>query len=163
MDNHVKQWYVVKTKPKKEKHVVHQLRRAGYHLFFPQMRGAVESKPLFPAYLFIHADLADPYHHRMVQFTRGVNYILGDLEGPQPIKEILVEALQEKTRNGLLIEQELLFKAGETVRVKKGILKDLKGIIERNESEQGRIRVLFKWLSSNMRALLKYTDLEHAA
>ena len=98
-----------------------------------------------------------------MRFTRGVHKILGDGEGPQPISDLIVDTLRERTRDGMLIEQELLFKEGESVIVKRGILKDLLGIIEKNISDSGRVKVLFKWMNSSMRAVLRYVDLEKAA
>lgn len=158
----MKQWYVIQTKPKKEGTVARQFNRAHYEYFFPQIRGMIKEKPLFPSYLFVRSDFKDPQVHRNVHFTRGVRGILGCSEGPIPVPDLLVETLKERTRNGSLIEQDLLFKEGDLVRVKRGILKDLAGIIEKNMPVQGRIRVLFRWLNSRMQAVFKYTELEKA-
>lgn len=164
------QWFVVQTKPKKEKDVEDQLVRASFDVFLPKLRaincqlsGINHYKPLFPSYLFIKTDFDNPQIHRMIRFTRGTTRILGDTCGPVPLADFIVETLQEKTKDGSLIEQELLFKEGNAVTVKRGILKDLQGIIEMNLSEKGRVRVLFKWLNNSMRAELKYTELERAA
>lgn len=156
-------WYVIKTKPKKEETVVAQLQRASFEVFLPKMRAASYFKPLFPSYFFIYTSLEDPRTHRLIRFTRGVSKILGDMGGPQPISDLIIETLQERTKDSSLIEQELLFKEGEEITVKRGILKDLSGIIEKNISDSGRVKVLFKWLNGSMRAVLKYTDLEKAA
>ncbi len=156
-------WYVIKTKPQKESHVRRQLARAQFEVFLPLMRTIASVKPLFPTYLFIFADLANPQTHRLVRFTRGVSRVLSGPEGPQTVPDDLIQTLISQTRDGSLIEQDLLFKEGDVVTVKRGILKDLQGIIEQNLSEKGRIRVLFKWLNSTMRAVLKYTDLERNA
>lgn len=160
-------WYVIKTKPKKEKDVQNLLARASFETFLPTMKAVGVSsenhstlKPLFPSYLFIHTDFKDPYTHRMIRFTRGVSKILGDKEGPHTIAQEIVETLQKVTRDGSLIEQELLFQEGDKVRVKKGIMKDLLGIIEKNVPESGRVKILFKWISGSMRATLRYKDLE---
>ena len=159
----MKHWYVIQTKPKKEKDVQNQLERASYETFLPRMKSLVSTKLLFRSYLFIQTDFEDSYSHRMVRFTRGVNKILGDGGGPQPIPDVILETLKEMTQDGSLIEQELLFKEGDVVTVKRGILKDLRGIIEKNIPDVGRIKVLFKWLNGTMRAVLRYTELERAA
>ena len=156
-------WYVIKTKPKQEKHVRIQLVRVGYELFLPEIQSIGSPKPLFPSYLFVRGDLANPAKHRMVRYTRGVSQILGNESGPQPIDSNIIEALQVHTSDGSLLEQELLFKAGDTVRVSRGLLKDLTGIIERHFPAEQRVQVLFKWWSTSMRARLKYTHLEKAA
>src|SRR3989338_1168927 len=109
-------WYVVKTKPKKEDTVSGQLAGASFKVFLPKMLGDVSPKPLFPSYLFVHADFENPFIHRLVRYTRGVSHLLGDGEGPQPIDDLLVETIRERTRDGSLIEQELLLKEGDPVR-----------------------------------------------
>lgn len=159
----MKRWYILQTKPKKEGAVQLLLTGARYELFFPLMRGFDRIKPLFPSYLFIRANFGDPYEHHLVRYTRGVNRILGDGVGPRPIADDIVNVLMDKTGNGSLIEQTLLFKEGDTVTVRRGLLKDLAGIIEKNMPEAGRVKVLFKWFRNSMRAVLRYTDLERVA
>jgi len=159
----MKQWYVIKTKPKKEKAVQSHLTSAGYQLFLPQIEGVHVPQPLFPSYLFVVGDLRNPRHHRLVRFTRGVSTVLGDASGPIPIATEIIAALQEQTRDGSLIPGELLFNEGETVRVRRGVLKDLVGIIERRLPDQRRVEILFKWWATSMRAKIKYADLEKAA
>ena len=156
-------WYVLKTKPKKERQVQERLKLAHFEVFLPLIKGFFSTKPLFPSYLFVKTNFHDPLSWRKVCFTRGTSKILGDGDGPLPISDFIVETLRESSANGLLTEQNLLFKVGDTVRVKKGILKDLIGIVEKNASDAGRIKILFKWLSGSMRAVLKYTELEKAA
>jgi transcription antitermination factor NusG len=156
-------WYIIQTKPKKEATVQRYLAQASYEVFLPLMKGLISPKVLFPSYLFVRTNLEDPHHHRNLRFARGVTKILSDSDGPQPIAETIVETLRERTLDGSLIEQDLLFKEGDEVTVKKGILRDLRGIIEKNLSDRGRVKVLFKWMSSSMRAVLRYTDLEKAA
>ncbi len=156
-------WYVLQTKPKKEKDVESQLVKATYEVFLPKTQGLHTPIPLFPSYLFIRASFDVPHYLRMVRFTRGVRGILGDESGPQPLSSLIVEALREQTKDGSLIAEDLLFQEGDEVTVKKGILKDLKGMIQKNLPAQRRIKVLFKWLHGSIKADFKYTDLEKAA
>ncbi len=166
-------WYVVKTKPKKETSVKAVLEQASYEVFLPQIKALpvrasehstpTSLKPLFPSYIFVCSDLTDEHHHRMVRYARGVSHILGDVDGPQPIADEIIRTLRERTKDGSLIEQELLFKEGDTVAVKKGILKDLIGMIEKNMPESGRVKILFKWMNQTLRAVVKYTDVQKAA
>lgn len=156
-------WYVIKTKPKQEKTVVNRLSQAGYELFLPEIEGVNVRKPLFPSYLFIQANLRAATDHRFVRYTRGVSIVLGDENGPCPIAAEIIETLRDKTKDGCLIEQELLFKEGENVVVRRGILRDLMGMIECHLPDQKRVQVLFKWWNTSMRAKLKYMDLEKAA
>ncbi len=155
-------WYVIKTKPKQEKAVFGQLSKAGYEIFLPQIEGVHAPKPLFPSYLFISARLENAEEYRLVKYTRGVNCVLGDSEGPSPISTLVVDELKCRTRDGQIVSPELLFQAGDTVRVRRGLLKDLIGMIERHYPEEKRVQILFKWWSTSMRAKLRYSDLEAA-
>ena len=156
-------WYVIKSRPKKEAEVFARLQGAGYDLFLPQLEGIAKPRPLFPSYLFIEANLRQAAEHRLIRYTRGVSHVLGDGEGPRPIATDIIEALKAQTQDGSLIRPELLLREGDTVQVRRGLLKDLIGIIERHCPDQKRVQVLFKWWSSSMRAKLKYRDLERAA
>jgi transcription antitermination factor NusG len=157
-------WYVVQTKPQKEAVVLGLLTKANVDVFVPMIRRfKTRTCPLFPRYCFVRADLSDQTQHHMIRFTRGVTRILGDDSGPAPIAEDIVSTIRATTANGSLIEQELLYKPGDRVTVKSGVLQDLVGIVERNLSENGRIRILFKWLARKIRADIDYRQLERAA
>lgn len=156
-------WYVLQTKPQKERVVVHLLQQAGYEVFCPTMMRAGRLIPLFPRYCFLRADIANPKHHQLVRYTRGVTRVLGDNRGPVSVKEEFVVTIRSGLGAKDILEHELLFKLGDTVRVKDGVLRDLTGIIEKNVSADGRVQILFKWLSRKMRAVISYRDLEKAA
>lgn len=158
------QWYVVQTRPQKEPVVVGLLAQAGHQIFCPTMRrDGARAVPLFPRYCFLRTDLGDAGTHHLIRFTRGVARILGDDTGPVPVRPEFIATLQASMVTGSLVEQELLYRAGDQVRVRNGILRDLVGIIEKNCSEAGRVRILFKWLSRRMRATVHYRDIEKAA
>lgn len=159
----MKQWYVVKTKPLREQSACAALARLACEPFLPLMKGPHGLKPLFPTYLFVRTDLGDSRQHRRVRFSRGVSYILGGVDGPVPISEIIVSTLREGMANGSLIEQCVLLKEGDSVLIKKGILRDLIGVVEKQLPAQGRVQVLFKWWATTMRARVKYSFLERAA
>ncbi len=156
-------WYVIKTKPKQEKAVKAQLSDAGYDVFLPLIEGINTARPLFPSYLFICSDFEEAAPYRLVRYTRGVSVILGDSQGPRSIDSSIIAELKQMTSDGSLIEQSRLFSEGESVRVRRGILKDMIGIIERHLPGQKRVQILFKWWSTSMRAKLSSSDVEKAA
>jgi transcription antitermination factor NusG len=156
-------WYVIKTKPKKEKSVVSQLSQADFELFFPVMKGISGVKALFPSYLFVQTNFENYANHRLIRYTRGVHSILGDDAGPVSVESQIIETIKSRTRDGLLIERDLLYQKGSKVRVRRGVLKDLEGIVEKHCSGEERVQVLFKWLSGTMRAKLHCAHLERVA
>ncbi len=156
-------WYVIQTKPKKEHDVLRRLNAAGMEVFLPRMRTLTSHKPIFPGYVFLRTDLAQSGRLWLIRYSRGVSKLLGGEEGPQTIADVFIETMKEQTRDGSILEQDLLFGEGDKVHVKRGILQDLRGIILRNLSESGRVKVIFRWMNSRMEALLPYRDLEKAA
>ena len=48
---------------------------------------------------------------------------------------------------------------GQVVRIRRGPLKDLIGILEKPVSDEGRVQVLFKLLKYPIRAVVHYEDL----
>ena len=98
----------------------------------------------------------------MVRYTRGVQKILGDEEGPHPVSGDIIDFIKNTTTSGDLVEQKLLLKEKTDVRVKKGLFKDLIGILETPVNDTGRVRVLFKILKSVVRVNLFCCDLEPA-
>lgn len=127
------------------------------------LRRALRSRPMFPRYCFIKADLDDAHRFHMVRYTRGAIGVLGDATGPVSVSPSFIEHLQLGMRDGAFSEQELLFRAGDKVRVTSGVLQDLVGIVQKNLSEQGRVRILFKWLARKLVADVDYSQTEKAA
>lgn len=155
----MKAWYVLQTKPKREQAVVGQLRLAGYETFFPVLRNCLTSKALFPSYVFVQLESGNSGDYRLVQFTRGVNRVLGTRDdGPIAVPEKVVSFLRQRADAKGIIVQELFARAGEAVRAQRGLLKDLVGILERPVDAAGRLHVLFKMFNQSVRAVMSVRD-----
>jgi transcription antitermination factor NusG len=155
----MKAWYVIQTKPKKEHVVVGQLRLAGYEIFFPVLRNCLTTKALFPSYVFVCFEKGSPSDYRKMQYTRGVNRILGTRDdGPVAVPEDVVAFLIKRADSRGIIQQELFTKVGELVRVQRGLLKDLVGILQKPVDTVGRLHVLFKMFNQSVRAVMTVRD-----
>ena len=160
-------WYVIQTKPLEEDLVRRRLERAAFTVFHPRIRTAVRGakqahmrlKSLFPSYLFALLDLTDANVFRLIKYTRGVRKIVGSNQ-PVPIPEIVIETIRARTGEGDVIEQQMVFKQGERVRIKSGWMKDLVGILEKPVSAAGRVKVLFDIVNKCVRAELSSADIE---
>lgn len=117
-------------------------------------------KPLFPSYLFVRLSLENLGDFKTVRYTRGVNKILGGDNGPVAIDERVLQVIQNRVGERGVIEQQEFLKPGDKVVMKKGVLKDLIGILEKSVDEKGRIEVLFKIVHHQMRAKVYCGDLE---
>jgi len=159
-DNEVKEaerlWYVVRTKGGNEHRANRNLMNQGIETFLPLFKGhayrtgkMIETiKPLFPNYLFAKFDPGSLYNS--VKWTRGVSRILGDKEGPIPIAEQVVQAIQERVGKDNLIELEDRIKEGDLVQVTSGPLKDLIGVFQKKMSGKDRVKILLNLIGMDV-------------
>jgi transcriptional antiterminator NusG len=179
---YIASWYVIQTKPLNEDRVCQQfknLARKGadsaevdsawaVEAFCPKIKcmsvskgDKVKLKPLFPSYVFIHWDLANPANHHLVKYTRGVNKVLGEGGKVVPIGEDVIQTIKKRTMDGEIIEQKV-FKVGDPIKVRRGHLKDLIGILDRPVSDSGRVSVLLNLFNRNLRVQMTCADISRA-
>lgn len=165
----MKNWYVLKTKPQKEADVVKLLSGASIEVFWPQIREATYRarqkhfviRPLFPNYLFVHVDFSDAQMLHMIKFTRGVSRILSAENKPVPLEAKIIAFLQAQANDQGVIERATQkLKTGDRIKVRKGMLKDLMGIIEKPTSDLERVVILIQLANYKMKAQLHWTEIE---
>ena len=152
-------WYVVQSKPQKEAAVCAQLAnfKERIECFLPKIRSHLGVRPLFPSYLFIKTRMEDTENYRLLRYTRGLLKIIGMREDkPIPVPLAVIDTIKDRLGEDGLIDQRKVMVMGRQVRVRKGPLKDLIGILEKPAGEEGRIQILFRLLKYPMRAVLKY-------
>ena len=162
------QWYVIQTKPLRENDVSLQLGRANFEVFNPKIQrfvaGAVGQhsrlQPLFPSYLFIKANFERGTTYHLIKYTRGVNRILGIGERPASVPLEVVDMIRSKTERDGFFAEKTKYQKGDQVRVKRGLLKDLIGILERPVSAEGRVHVLLQIMQRQMFAKMNCSDVE---
>ena len=151
-------WYVIQTKPMKENHVTTLLNRAGLQTLNPKIKSfAAGVRPLFPNYIFLHGDLELSANYHLIKFTRGVNKVLGTSSRPVSISYEIVEAIQKRINKDQILEHQTM-KVGSRVQVKRGILRDLIGVLEKPVSAEGRVAVLLSLYEREMKAVLNCAD-----
>ncbi|HET6142882.1 MAG TPA: transcription termination/antitermination NusG family protein [Candidatus Acidoferrales bacterium] len=132
-------WFALQTLPRHEKRVRERLEYSGIHCFLPIYTKSNRWKngctaliefPLFPSYMFVEITvqecgrlLVDP----------GVTRVIGAGRNPVAIPESEIQALQHAMRVGSLQPHDYLA-AGQKVRIKKGPLLDLTGVLVRIDS-----------------------------
>lgn len=164
-------WYVIQTKPTAEDNVEKHFKNAKIETFLPKIRLAVRGrlrsssriKSLFPSYLFANVDLVDPSLHHMIRYTRGVRRILGDGLRPVAVPDEMIEIIREKIGDEGVIEQRLVMKKGDPVRVRSGLFKDLIGILDKPVSAAGRVRVLLSIMNHQIRCEMYAADIERVS
>jgi len=141
-------WYVVQTKPGNEHRVETNLSNQEIGVFLPLLETFQHSsgkmiqkiKPLFPNYLFAKLDIN--LHYYKVKWTRGVNKILGNGDGPISISGKVVETIKERTGKDNLVKLEEGLEEGTLVQFTSGPFKDLMGVFDKKMSDGKRVRVL---------------------
>jgi transcriptional antiterminator RfaH len=145
-----REWFVIRTKPRKEDVAVLNLERRGISTFCPRILEPIgwtnnwAVAPLFPGYLFVEIQLQASYH--AVTWTPGVKGFVAFGEVPSPVPCEVVRFLWDESGDDGIIRPANNFRRGERVRVKRGPLAGLVGIIEKPCPERGRIRVLMDFV-----------------
>ena len=131
-------WYAVQTRSNMEQCVVGELATKGIENFYPSYdemhqwadRKKMVTRPLFPGYVLIHCPDSSQAKLRVLQ-THGVVRILGAGRQVEPIPEQQVIGVRQMLASGKPCFPHPFFRAGASVRVRRGPLKDLIGTLVR--------------------------------
>ena len=137
-------WFALTVKPRHEKMVAQSLRHRGLEDFLPlysaRHRWSDRIKdvefPLFPGYMFCRFD----YERRFpVLTTPGVSSIVGFPNLPTPVSEDEIAAIRTVVSSGLPIQPWPVVRVGQSIRIERGSLAGLHGILIR---ERDSLRVV---------------------
>lgn len=162
-----RKWYVVRSKPRRELFAQRQLLRRGVETFLPRilesLRGHVEPVvgPLFPGYLFAHIDLLSQYNS--VIWAPGVRSFVAFGDVPVALDRAVVEFLQERCGPEGVVRVVPTFHDGDLVRITRGPLGGLIGVVQGHVSGQARVRVLMELLRRRTQVSVPSRLLEHVA
>jgi len=145
------QWYVVYSKPQKEKYAKFHLGLKGLEVFFPQLflpeslQQRKQIVPLFPNYLFVRMRFSQEYNY--VLWSPGVKRVVSFDGTPHPIDEKIVNFLmQQATPEGIIKARSSLM-VGQEIRISGGSFDGVVGIIQEPPNARERVTVLLKLLN----------------
>ena len=132
-------WYAVYTRHHHEKCVAGNVSGKGIETFLPLYnvrslwadRVKTIQKPLFPCYLFVRMALEG---RLAVLQTAGVHFLVGTSDGPVPIPDHEIDAIQRAMMGRLRLEPCPFINVGDRVRITHGALEDIEGILIRKKS-----------------------------
>jgi transcriptional antiterminator RfaH len=141
-------WYVVQTKPNKERDAGAYLGDRGLEILSPLLETFVvkngrvnkEYKPLFPGYIFGKFDFDSSYS--LVRWARGVKKVLSFGGYPVPISDSVVDLIRTRIDATGVVRTLDSFSPNDVIRIKAGPLRDLLGIFERWMPDRERVRIL---------------------
>jgi transcription antitermination factor NusG len=132
-------WAAVYTRHQHEKTVAEMLTTKGFEVFLPlydsvrrwKQRRKVLQMPLFPCYVFVRGAVT---RRLPVLTTPGVHMILCEGEKVATIPEEEIQAIRTTVSGDLRVEPHPFLKCGERVRVIRGSLSGIEGILVRKKN-----------------------------
>lgn len=157
-------WWAVYTRHQHEKVVADMLASKGVEVFLPlyesmrrwKDRRMLLSLPLFPGYLFVRGNRS---RRLQVVSTPGVHMILSHGEREAVIPEIEIDAIRRTIEGPCKIEPHPFLKCGERVRVTRGSLQGVEGILVRKKN-QYRLILSVEMLAKSVAVEVDGADVE---
>jgi len=133
-------WYGIRTKSNHERVAAAVLQNKGYENFLPVYRRRqrwsdriVETdRPLFPGYVFCRFDARK---RLPIVSTPGVVSVVGFGNEPAPVSDSEIDAVRAVLRSGLAAEPCPFLREGQRIRVRRGSLEGLEGILLKKKSD----------------------------
>lgn len=133
-------WYAIRTKSRLEPVTEYALAGKGYDTYLPSYKNrrkwsdrTVEiDVPLFPGYLFCRFDVI---RRLPILTTPGVLSIVGFGKEPQPVEQTEIDAVRMVLASGLMSEPCPFLHEGQKVRVIRGSLTGLEGILVKKKTQ----------------------------
>jgi transcription antitermination factor NusG len=165
---HVPRWYAVHVRAKHEKRIAAELQERGVKAFLPAAsqvhrwsdRRMVVEVPLFPCYVFVHMDLASTPRLAVLR-TAGVFRFVGFKQGPTPIPDVQIEAVQTVLASHLPISACGFIKVGEKVRIRGGALEGVEGVLIGHNGAR-RLIISIDLIQQSMAVAVEGYDIEPA-
>ncbi|MGA7521067.1 MAG: UpxY family transcription antiterminator [Acidobacteriaceae bacterium] len=132
-------WWALYTRHQHEKVVAEMLTAKGFEVFLPAYdsirrwkdRRKVLSLPLFPCYVFVRGQ---PERRLQVVSTPGVHMLLTRGEQIAVVPEAEIGAIRRAVEGSFRVEPHPFLKVGERVRVTRGSLAGVEGILVRKKN-----------------------------
>jgi len=159
-------WWALYTRHQHEKTVTEMLSAKGFEVFLP-LYGSVRrwkdrskkiTLPLFPCYVFVRGGLD---RRLQVVTTPGVHMILFHGERVAMIPRTEIEAIRKAVEGPFRVEPHPFLKCGERVRVIRGSLQGVEGVLVRKKSLY-RLVLSVDMMAKSVAVEIDSTDVEPA-
>src|SRR5579885_3641651 len=154
-------WYLVRTKPQKERWVKDQLNNVAAEAFLPLLRSRIRCfgrmmtvvKPLFPCYLFARFNLKERYFD--VKYTAGVHSLVSVGGEPVVVPVSIVDEIKRRGVDGIVELPRRKLAPGQKIRIVDGPFRDIEAIFDRYLSGSERVAILLDAIgASTIRVVL---------
>ena len=156
--NFMKNWYLIKTKPRQEKTAILNLENQKYTTYCPIVIINNKQVVLFPNYIFIHLDKSNE-DWSPIRSTKGiVNFVRFGLNFAQ-IPDNVIEFIKA---NQLINQEKLInlnkFKPGDKIQITEGVFKNCVAIFKSFKSDE-RVILLMNILGQQQAINIKQESL----
>jgi transcriptional antiterminator NusG len=107
-------------------------------------------RKLFPGYVLVRGQMNDEMYYTIKNLPPVITVLRGDMD-PVPISGEEMDLILTLTDGGELIEFSQIYKEGDKIKVLKGPLYGMEGIIERVDHRKKRVKVCFDFLGRERR------------
>jgi transcription antitermination factor NusG len=160
-------WWALYTRHQHEKAVAEVLSAKGFEVFLPlyssmrrwKDRKKVLSLPLFPCYVFVRGGIN---RRLQVVTTPGVHMILYHGEHVAVIPEVEIQAIRRIIEGDFPVEPHPFLKCGERVRVIRGSLEGVEGVLVRKKN-QFRLVLSVEMLAQSVAVEIDASEVEPVA
>ncbi len=162
-----KSWYLVYTKPKKEKVAQENLERQGYTTYLPLIqksrkrngRRITSIEAFFPRYLFISLNRTTD-NWSLIRSTIGVANLVRFTQYPATVSDELITLLkQQENPDTGLHEEDYQFAVGDHVRIASGAMTGYEGVFKARSGEE-RVLILLDVMGNQSQVKVDIDDLE---
>ena len=143
----LKNWYLIKTKPRQEKKAKQNLENQGYVAFFPIAKINDRLVALFPSYLFVQLN-EKTQNFSPIYSTKGVSYFVKFGLNFAKVPTSVIEFI--KTNQHITAEKFKnlnKFKPGDKVQISDGVFKNYMAIFKCYKSDE-RVTLLMNLLGN---------------
>lgn len=147
-------WYAIQHKPAQGDRALAHLQNQGVSCFYPKVevericggKRCRRLEPLFPGYLFVNLDDANPVWSRL-RSTRGVLRVVGFGNRPAPIEDDVIDHIRASVAT---VAAHGGIRPGQTIELEEGPFKGLQAVFQAYDGEERAI-VLISFMQSRQR------------
>ncbi len=121
-------------------------------------------RKFFPGYVLVRMEMDDDTWHLIKNVPRVVGFVGASMENnlrPRPLSDAEIANIQKRMSEGSSkVGPEILFEAGEEVRVTDGPFNDFSGMVEEVNYEKSKLLVLVQIFGRSTPVELDFTQVE---
>jgi transcription antitermination factor NusG len=159
-------WYAVSTRSRQEKIAASMLGHIAIANFLPIVnqerqwsdRKQMVALPLFPGYVFVHIPFTNELQIRVLKVPGVVDFVR-NRTGPLPIPDEEIEGVRAMVTHGIACSPVPYLKAGDRVRVVRGVLAGIEGRLIRSGS-QSKLVISIEMIQRSVAVSVSEADIE---